>query len=158
MGLVISRLKGSWFGHDQGQIPGHDALPHVQRCVKFLDEGRSKIKAVGALIKIGRNNLNHIILDDHRVSRFHCEIRRRGYLWKRWYIRDTGSSSGIQIRRGKLNIVRGKHALAHTHQPIVQKDTAALLGAEDARAEVRLRNGDELVLGETILLMTLTPF
>ncbi len=56
--------------------------------------GRRHVALDQPLISIGRRRDNHIVLDDSRVSRVHCQIRRR---YGRWVLFDLGSSAGTLV-------------------------------------------------------------
>jgi predicted component of type VI protein secretion system len=109
MGLMIRLLKGSWFRLIYKNTDKNDRFvqvinsEHIKKNIEFLDEKLTRIKLTGHHIKVGRNSSNHIVLDDDRVSRYHCEIIKHPL--GHWYIRDLDSSSGTHIKRG-TSIVR----------------------------------------------------
>jgi pSer/pThr/pTyr-binding forkhead associated (FHA) protein len=138
-------IKGSWY---QRLLMGQSdtatgSMAHVSKSVKFLDGTPKAIKLLAEKIRVGRNHINEVVLDDKGVSRFHCEITKKGKgPFAKYYIRDTGSSTGTFIKRGKKIIIIGKNPLS---------------GQEDF-SEVELKYGDRIRLNETEFLVKIMLF
>jgi len=132
MGLPVRILRGSWFRKIYKNTGKNDRFvevinsPHIKQNIKFLDDNLTTIELVGHHIKVGRNAENHIVLDDQRASRYHCEIIKHPL--GHWYVRDLNSSYGTHIKRGKS---------------VVKEESG----------EFKLEKGDELILGDVILLI-----
>src|SRR5688572_6212921 len=59
----------------------------------------------GQTFSIGRAPNNHIILQDDRCSRNHCEVYQDGSEWR---VRDLGSRNGTNVADG---LIQGEHVL-----------------------------------------------
>jgi FhaA, N-terminal domain/FHA domain len=60
----------------------------------LIVDGRRHVALDQPLITVGRRRDNHLVLDDSRVSRVHCQIRLR---YGHWVVFDLGSSAGTQV-------------------------------------------------------------
>jgi hypothetical protein len=74
-----------------GQRP---AAPEPAPCAFVIVDGRRHVTLDQPLLTVGRRRDNHIVIEDSRVSRVHCQIRRR---YGRWVVFDLGSSAGTQV-------------------------------------------------------------
>ncbi|OGV67150.1 MAG: hypothetical protein A3K19_10735 [Lentisphaerae bacterium RIFOXYB12_FULL_65_16] len=142
-------IKGSWYQRllqgqsDTATALGAGSMAHIAKSIKFLDSTPKAIKLLAEKTRIGRNHINEIVLDDKGVSRFHCEISKRGKgPFATYYIRDTGSSTGTFIKRGKKIVIRGKNPMS----------------GEDDFSEFQLKHGDRIRLNETEFLVKIMMF
>lgn len=71
-------------------VPDYDAPPGAQ----LLREGKKVLDLNTPIINIGRRLDNHLVLDDSRVSRLHCQIRLRH---GRYIVYDLNSSHGTYV-------------------------------------------------------------
>ena len=96
-------------------------------CAFLIVDGRRHVTLGRPLHTIGRRRDNHIVVDDPRVSRVHCQIRRR---YGRWVVFDLGSSAGTQVN--------GESVAECVLRPgdVISLAGATLIYGEDERAAV----------------------
>jgi hypothetical protein len=73
-----------------GRVPQTPQLPKAF----FIIDGETHVPLGQAIVTIGRQTDNQIILNDSRVSRYHAQVR---YKFRRWMITDLNSTAGIVV-------------------------------------------------------------
>lgn len=73
-----------------GHVPPPTQLPKAF----FIIDGETHVPLGQAIVTIGRQTDNQIILNDSRVSRYHAQVR---YKFRRWMIIDLNSTVGTVV-------------------------------------------------------------
>ncbi len=71
----------------------------VPRNPQLLIQGKPTIALLSDIINIGRSRDNHIVIDDHAVSRYHLQLRLR---FGRYTLFDTQSQGGTLVNNVKI--------------------------------------------------------
>jgi pSer/pThr/pTyr-binding forkhead associated (FHA) protein len=68
--------------------------------VMFKERTISEVHVGNETLKIGRDVLNHIRLENPAVSRFHAEVYRQGYPF---FVEDKNSTNGVYVNGVLIN-------------------------------------------------------
>lgn len=79
----------------------HDCLVVIYDKEKSRQGRRHDL--VGKVLRVGRESINDIVLDDVGVSRTHARIERRA---DGWVLMDVGSTNGTLLNNQKLSVIR----------------------------------------------------
>jgi len=139
MALQIQLLKGGTWFSDAKTKEALNAFPNAKAAVEFVDDSCNTLVAKNMVLTIGRQKENTIVLDDNDVSRYGCILQGEVSGWirksEKWFVKDTGARIKIIVWRNK--------------RPIdVPVDDGVSKG-------VSLQDGDELLIGTTVLKIIL---
>jgi pSer/pThr/pTyr-binding forkhead associated (FHA) protein len=92
--------------------------------VMFKNQTLREVHVGKEPLKIGRDQSNHIHLDNPSVSRFHAEVYRQGFPF---FVEDKNSTNGVYVNDVRIRwktglkegdrITIGKHTMVFKHDP-----------------------------------------
>ncbi len=115
--------------------PPSPPLPPAMLIIRLPQGGQQNYRIEKPVINIGRQLSNDIIVEDKRVSRNHAQIKYP--VNGQFALYDLGSTNGVTINSGGVNITIKANSPAHTHQHFLRPGDRFTIGSYEFYFERR---------------------